>query len=110
MAESSRSKPRPTPATDRRKAPRRKKLVKVLLSLSPEAAFPAWLVDRSMVGVSLSVGQMLAPGTLLRIRAARNEEQWVRTQVKSCRREGGEWIVGCRFVGTPSYAVLLQFG
>ncbi len=74
--------------------------------------FPAWIMDRSIGGLGLSVDQPLEPGTVLRVRRATapTDVPWVDIQVKSVRIKENTWEVGCQFTRSHSVDVLLQFG
>jgi hypothetical protein len=71
-----------------------------------------WLLDRSLGGLCLSMDEGADEGTLLRVRAtnAPSRLPWVEVQVKNCRRKESGWEVGCQYVRTPSWEVLLTFG
>jgi hypothetical protein len=71
-----------------------------------------WVLDRSMGGLGLSVDEPVSEGTILSVRAANAPPNiaWVQVAVRSCRQEGASWDLGCQFVRTPSWGVLLLFG
>jgi len=103
-----------SPELDRREAPRRRKQVKVLVTDAEGRGEPAtaWVIDRSVGGLCLSVSQETAPGTMLGVRpaGAPQEVPWVAVEVKSCRPVENTWELGCQFLRTPSYGVLMLFG
>jgi hypothetical protein len=70
------------------------------------------VLDRSLGGLSLAVGQEIAPGTILTVRPSRAGSlvPSVELAVRHCRQEGPDWILGCQFTKTPPYSVLLHFG
>lgn len=72
----------------------------------------AWVVDRSMGGLCLAFNEAVAEGSVLEIRAANAPPAtpWVEIQVKSCRQAKDDWELGCQFVKTPPWAVMLLFG
>jgi hypothetical protein len=72
----------------------------------------AWVVDRSMGGVCLSALDAVAQGTVLKMRAlnAPPATPWVEVEVKSCRQAKDGWELGCQFIKTPPWAVMLLFG
>ena len=35
---------------------------------------------------------------------------WVRVRVRSCRKDGTDWVVGCQFLKPPASTVMWQFG
>jgi len=99
---------------DRRSWPRRKRAIQVVLQDAGGEGdpFPAWIMDRSIGGLGLSVDQPLEPGTILRVRRATapTDVPWVDIQVKSVRIKENTWEVGCQFTRSHSVDVLLQFG
>ncbi len=100
---------------ERRSSVRRPgKQIKVYLA-DPESQiepFEGWVVDRSMGGLCLSVYQAVAENTILNVRAvdAPDTVPWIQIQVKRCQSEGPRWELGCQFVRSPSWGVLLLFG
>jgi hypothetical protein len=76
------------------------------------APFQGWVLDRSMGGLCLSVDQEVSQGTVLSVRAANAPANvaWVQVEVKNCRQEGDAWELGCQFLRTPTWGVLLLFG
>lgn len=102
-------------ATDRRETVRRKgRQVKVLITDAEALEEPVegWIMDRSMGGLCLSVTQLVGAGTILSVRTANAPQStpWVQVEVKSCRDLGGRWELGCQYVRTPPWGVLLLFG
>jgi hypothetical protein len=73
---------------------------------------PGWVVDRSTGGLCLSVPDAVAEGTVLSVRTtnAPTTVPWVQIEVKNCRLVGKEYELGCRFVRTPPWSVMLLFG
>lgn len=71
-----------------------------------------WVVDRSTGGLCLSVPQAIPEGTVLSVRTtnAPTTVPWVQLEVKNCRLVGKEYELGCRFVRTPPWSVMLLFG
>jgi hypothetical protein len=99
---------------DRRTSLRRRKQQTVLV-INPaqsEDARRGWLLDRSLGGLGLLMDQPADEGTLLRVRAtnAPSRFPWVEVQVRNCRRKENSWELGCQFLRTPSWEVLLTFG
>lgn len=72
----------------------------------------AWVVDRSVGGLGLALSKPLAPGTALCVRplAAADVAGWVEVTVRNCSPQGERWKVGCQFVRTPPWSILLLFG
>jgi hypothetical protein len=101
-------------ATDRRSAPRRKgNSVDILLAPKPEAEpIRGWVVDRSVGGLCLQTEKPVPQGSVMQVRprSAPDSTPWTAVEIKSCRPDSGEWEVGCRFVKTPQWNVLLLFG
>jgi PilZ domain len=100
-------------AQDRRFSPRRKKLLRVQLqdALGGSTPFPGWVVDRSLGGMCLEVDRELETGTMLKVRRYEGTNlPWVEIRVQSQRLVDGVWHLGCQFVRSPSWEVLMQFG
>jgi hypothetical protein len=72
----------------------------------------AWVVDRSTTGLGLCVGEPAETGTKLKVRPwdAGDMSPWIDIVVRNCKREGDSWKIGCQFVRTPPWSVLLLFG
>jgi hypothetical protein len=88
--------------------------VAVLISDAKAAATPyyGWVLDRSVGGLLLSVETAVAVGTVMSVRPTNAPETapWVQVEVKHCQEEGRTWRLGCQFLKTPSWGVLLLFG
>jgi hypothetical protein len=102
----------PTPA-NRREAPRTRRQVKVLVSDAGGKTPPvgAWVADCSLGGLCLTLHEEAQVGDVFSVRpaSAGGEVPWVQVQVKSKRRLEKNWELGCQFVRTPSYSVVLMF-
>ncbi len=101
--------------TERRSALRRKgNPVEVLLADSEgkKELGRGWVVDRSVGGLAILVEQALAQGSLLSVRPVNCAVgmPWVQLEIRACRQEGTNWELGCRFVRTPPWSILLSFG
>ncbi len=112
MQPSSPSPAEPNPQ-DRREAPRTRRQVRVQVTdaEAKNAPITAWVSDCSLGGLCLSVKEETPVGTVLSVRPASAPAgvSWIQIQVKSQRRFEGIWELGCQFVRTPSYSVLLMF-
>ena len=102
-------------AMDRRESLRRRgQRVKVQLTdaAAEELLGTAWIVDRSTGGLGLLSEKALPIGRVICVRPvhATSRMPWVEVEVKSCRAEGTDWEVGCRFIRRPSWNMLLLFG
>jgi hypothetical protein len=101
-------------APDRRSTPRRKgNHVEVFLTDdSKRPPLLGYVVDRSMGGLCLIVEKPLTEGTVLNVRPRRAPQTapWTAIEIGSCRSEGGEWEVGCRFLKPPQWNDVLLFG
>jgi hypothetical protein len=100
---------------DRRSAPRRKEGNRVEVFLTDETrAEPlfGWVIDRSLGGLCLNVEKPLNEGSILNVRPrkAPKTAPWIAVEIRSCRPEGSEWEVGCRFLKQPQWNDLLLFG
>jgi hypothetical protein len=71
-----------------------------------------WVVDRSLGGLCLYVLEPLKEGTVINIRPANTASitPWTQVEIRTCTQEEGQWKLGCQFVRTPPYSVLLMFG
>jgi hypothetical protein len=99
---------------DRRAAPRRKgNRVEVYVAGESKASpMLGWVVDRSMGGLCLIVEKPLSEGEMLNVRprTAPVTAAWIPIEIRSCRPEGDDWEIGCRFVKPPQWNDLLHFG
>lgn len=100
---------------ERRLSPRRRKLLRVLLihaGSSSKVPFPGWVVDRSLGGMCLSVDHPIDAGEILIVRRpnAPDKTPWVELCVQSLRTKEDTWEIGCSFVRTPTWEILIQFG
>jgi PilZ domain len=101
--------------SDRRSAPRRKEGNRVEVYLTdetrPEPLY-GWVIDRSLGGLCLNVEKPLIEGSILNVRPrkAPKTAPWITVEIRSCRPEGSEWEVGCRFLKQPQWNDLLLFG
>src|SRR5438067_13902101 len=99
--------------SERRTSPRRAGAsVTVCIAGPLVGAFEANVLDRSIQGLGLSAPRPVARGTLLRVRPthAPTHTPWVQVRVKNCQKRGLRWMLGCQFLQTPSWDVLLLFG
>lgn len=103
------------PEPDRRACPRRKGGNRVEVYLADDSKQPqlfGWVIDRSMGGLCLNVEKPLSQGTILKVRP-RNAPQtmpWVPIEIRSCRPDGNEWEIGCRFLKPLPWNELMIFG
>jgi hypothetical protein len=99
---------------DRRSAPRRKgSTVEVAISLAEgQPNLRGWVIDRSMGGLCLMSEEAIAEGAVVRVRPRTQNETmpWTDITVRSCRRDGSHYELGCQFHRTPNWNLLLQFG
>jgi hypothetical protein len=101
--------------SERRSGARREgNTVEVILADRDERAAPlqGWVVDRSVGGLGLRTEVPLPVGAVfsVRPRSASAIVPWTEVEVKSCRQHAATWEVGCQFVRTPPWSVLLLFG
>jgi hypothetical protein len=102
-------------ATERRAAARRSgRQVRVLVSDAEAKAIPyeAWILDRSIGGLGLIVHRQIALDTILSVRTSNSPETipWVQVRVVCCQGEKDHWELGCQFLKTPSWNIMLHFG
>jgi len=100
---------------DRRGAVRRDGApVRVLLSSTTfrNGVNDGYVVDRSTGGLRILIQSALAPGSTLQVRAANAPDTvgFVTVIVRSCRKNGDHFELGCEFEKTPPWNVLLLFG
>lgn len=71
-----------------------------------------WVIDRSTGGLGLYMDEPLEVGTEISICPSdrQHDAPWVRVVVKSHHKEEDHWKVGCQFLRTPPWSVLLLFG
>lgn len=76
------------------------------------APFDGFVIDRSVGGLGVVIDRTVEVGTILSVRPRNAPETvpWVQIEIRSCRAENKEYLLGCRFVRTPSWSVLLHFG
>lgn len=102
-------------AGEKRASVRRKgNPVVVLVSDAEGQAKPyeACVMDRSIGGLGVVVDNPVDVGTILSIRTASAPASvpWVQIEVRNCRKTNESWELGCQFVRTPPWSVLLLFG
>jgi hypothetical protein len=101
--------------SERRIAARREgNTVEVLIADRDATTAPlqGWVVDRSVGGLGLRTDVPLPVGAAFNIRphGAGTIVPWTEVEVKSCRQNADGWEIGCQFVRTPPWSVLLLFG
>ncbi len=102
-------------ASEQRKTHRRTgNSVEVLIRPSGSKGAPlhGWVVDRSTGGLCLSAEREFQEGVTLELRPVTAPEitPWTEVTVRTVRRGADHWQVGCQFVRTPPWAMLLMFG
>jgi hypothetical protein len=72
----------------------------------------AVVINRSTGGLGLEIDRPLDVGLMVSVRVinAPVTVPWVQAQVRGCRQVGESWEVGCQFVKTPPWSVMLLFG
>ncbi len=101
--------------TERRSSVRRGgKLVEILISNAEGRTEPinGWVEDRSVGGLGLNVLQAFEIGTILSVRPQQHASStpWTQVEVRRCAKDGKSWKIGCKFVRTPPWSILLMFG
>jgi hypothetical protein len=71
-----------------------------------------WVVDRSVGGLCLHLSSPLEVGTTCSVKPsnAPSNLPWVPVEVRTCNLEGGTWKVGCQFLKTPTWNIMMLFG
>src|SRR5579884_1312944 len=90
---------------ERRASPRRNvPLTRVVLwDAGSEARTQGWVADLSQGGLGVLGLRPFAAGAVLRVRAASAASAipWIELEVRSCRKQGQRWLVGCQFRSPP---------
>jgi hypothetical protein len=100
---------------DRRGSTRREgQAVRVLLS-SPtfrNGVTDGFVLDRSTGGLRIAMPTGIAPGSTMQVRAVNAPDTvgFVTVIIRSCRKNGDFFEIGCEFEKTPPWNVLLLFG
>ena len=73
------------------------------------------VTDRSMGGMLVVLKHAIEPGTVISIRPVNAEDMvpWLDLEVRSCRPNSefpGEFDLGCQYVKTPPYSIMLLYG
>lgn len=101
---------------DRRASPRRKgNIVEVEVKVTPQGDEPllrGLVIDRSQGGLRLLLDVALDEGFVVKVRptAVGSAAMWAEVTIRSCKREGTQYKMGCQFHQMPSWNQLLQFG
>lgn len=101
-----------TDVADRRLTPRRKKLLRIAVrNESTGALISGWILDRSLGGMCISVHEPVEAGMRLAVRrnTAPESVPWVELRVLNVREQENTWELGCEYLRTPTWEVLLQF-
>jgi hypothetical protein len=101
--------------TEQRKSVRRQgnpTAVHVALPHNKKDPAQGWVLDRSTGGLCLQASQEYAPGTQLAVLPvnAPTMTPWVDIEVRTCRKLKDGYELGCQFVKTPNWSILLMFG
>jgi hypothetical protein len=77
-----------------------------------EGPVQASVIDRSMGGLCLLSHERFEIGRVLSVRPTQADDivPWVDLEVCTCRPSDESFEIGCRFVKTPPYSILLLFG
>jgi hypothetical protein len=102
--------------SERRQSPRRiGQSIRVSIQLvnDPKTAFNGYVIDRSMGGLRLQVDRALNHNQMLNVRSTDAPESVASIQVQVRRISqlpDKSYELGCQFIRTPPWAVLLTFG
>ena len=101
--------------TEQRKSYRRQgNPIEVYVAFPEQKERPrrGWVLDRSMGGLCLQTSDELKPGELLSVLpiSAPNMTPWVDIEVRTCRNVQDGFELGCQFIKTPAWSILLLFG
>jgi hypothetical protein len=101
---------------ERRKAPRRGgNPIAILVSDADAEVEPVrgWVLDRSVGGLGLELEEegQVDVGTLLSVRPAEGSYvPWVKVEVRTCRKIGSAWRLGCKYLRSPVADIQMRFG
>jgi hypothetical protein len=86
----------------------------VFIALPAEKDQPlqGWVLDRSIGGMCLQASEEFKPGTQLCVLPVNAPPMtpWVDIEVRTCRTLKGGHELGCQFIKTPNWSILLMFG
>jgi len=103
-----------SPSNLRKAARRGGNLVEVLYARPEGRSNPlkGWVMDRSVAGLCLWLGEDFPEGTILAVLpvSASSVTPWTDVEVCNCRPGQDGFEVGCKFVKTPPSLILMQFG
>lgn len=73
--------------------------------------FSAYVQNRSIGGLCVTLNQPVQVGTILSVRPAKElpENPWYQVEVKYCRKSDSGYEMGCQFLGRPNWNMLLTF-
>jgi len=102
-------------ALEQRRALRRAGNPVPVLLASPHEDQPswhAWVIDRSVGGIGLVVNSEFPEGARLKVmpQSAPESTPWIDIEVRCCRPGEEGFELGCQFVKTPPWSLLLLFG
>ncbi len=103
-------------ASERRQSPRRGgQSIRVTIQLvnDEKTVFDGYVLDRSMGGLRLMVDCVLNINQMLNVRSADAPQTvtWVQVQVRRVKQLPDKtYEIGCQFLRTPPWAILLTFG
>src|SRR5262245_39387626 len=88
--------------------------VRVLLSSTTfrNGVTDGFVLDRSTGGLRIAMPTAIAPGSTMQVRAVNAPDTvgFVTVIIRSCRKNGDFFEIGCEFEKTPPWNVLLLFG
>jgi PilZ domain len=86
--------------------------VTIYTDAEEDKRYEAWVVDRSVGGLCLVVQHPFPEGTILNVRANHAPPQvpYVKVEVKRSQSSGDGYELGCQFLKTPTWNILLLFG
>jgi hypothetical protein len=99
---------------ERRASPRRRVAIPVLVapdSMQTDTS-EGLAIDSSTIGLGLLSSRPFTRGTVIQVRPAQAPRKipWVKVNVRSCRPQQRQWVIGVRFLVPPSADVLISFG
>jgi len=76
-------------------------------------AYQGWILNRSTTGLCIATRAPVGPGSTIMVRGVQYSEPgpWVMLRVQNCSQDGDDCLIlGCQFVGSQPWSVLLHFG
>ena len=107
-------RPRTDPECKRKFIRRESSPVEILLAdpADPKLSHAGTVINRSRGGLLISTERPTLPGEVILVRAinAPDTVEWVRIEIRHCRKKEGKFYLGSAFQDQLSWGILLFFG